>query len=251
MHQIKPMVSIITVVFNSEAFLEKTILSVINQSYTDFEYIVVDGGSTDGTLQIIEKYNTYISAWISEKDKGLYDAMNKGMDMAKGNYLWFINSGDEIYSETVLSEIFSNQNTMHDLIYGETEIIDYKGNIVGMRRHSAPKKLSYKSFRYGMKVCHQSAIVNSAIAGKYNLNYKFSSDFDWMLEVLKKAQSIYNSGIILSKFMEGGQTTKNLIPGLKERFAIMSKNYGFVPTLLRHFWLVARMIWFYAYNRRI
>ncbi|MFN8258451.1 MAG: glycosyltransferase, partial [Bacteroidales bacterium] len=111
--------------------------------------------------------------------------------------------------------------------------------------------LSWKSFRYGMKVCHQSAIVKSSVAGLFSLNHRFSSDFEWLIEVLIKSKSNYNSGIILSKFMEGGKTTKNLIPGLKERFKIMAKYYGFFPTVLRHFWLAAKLAYYYIINRRL
>jgi glycosyltransferase involved in cell wall biosynthesis len=88
-NSIKPLVSIITVVYNSERFLEKTIKSIINQTYSNVEYILIDGASTDGTVDIIKIYEKFISKWISEKDNGLYDAMNKAIEMATGDYLWF------------------------------------------------------------------------------------------------------------------------------------------------------------------
>jgi glycosyltransferase involved in cell wall biosynthesis len=247
----KPLVSIITVVFNSELYLEKTILSIINQEYVNFEFIIIDGGSTDNTLEIIKKYENFITKWICEKDSGLYDAMNKGISLAKGNYLWFINSGDEIYNLTVLEDIFLNEINYPDIIYGETEIINYKGQSLGMRRHSTPEVLNWKSLKWGMLVCHQSVLVKKEIIENYQLIYKHSSDFEWLIRMLKKSKRIYNSKLILSKFMDGGQTSKYLIAGLKERFRIMVKYYGLISTVFIHFILVAKMVVYYFKNKRI
>jgi len=246
----KPLISIITVVFNSENLLEKTILSIVNQTYKNIEYIIVDGGSTDGTIDIIKKYGQSVSNWFSEKDRGLYDAMNKGLKIASGDYVWFINSGDKIYSSNTLEMIFNTLNTLPDVIYGETQIIDILDNPKGMRRHSAPEGLNWKMLTKGMLVCHQSVLVKRSLAIDYNLNYKHSSDFEWLIEVLKNAGTIHNSGLILSKFMEGGQTTKNLIPGLKERFKIMSKHFGLIPTILRHILMIFRILGYYLKHKR-
>jgi len=255
-----PKISIITVVFNSELFLEKTIQSIINQSYSNIEYLIVDGGSTDGTLEIIKKYETleiikkyekYISRWISEKDSGLYDAMNKAIAMASGDYLWFINSGDEIFSENILNEIFTKIDYWPDVVYGETEIINFKGQSLGMRRHSAPEKLNWMSLRYGMLVCHQSVLVSSKIIEKYNTEYRYSSDFEWLIRMLKKSKEIYNSKLILSKFMEGGLTKRSLKASLLERYKIMSHYYGSISTFFNHIYLVVKMVFFYIKNRRI
>jgi glycosyltransferase involved in cell wall biosynthesis len=247
----KPLVSIITVVYNSEQFLEKTILSVINQSYTNYEYIIIDGGSTDKTIEIIEKYNTSISKWISEKDNGLYDAMNKGMHLASGDYIWFVNSGDQIHLTSTLEQIFSKIELLPDLIYGETEIIDSNEKYLGMRRHSAPENLNWKMLSKGMLVCHQSVLVKKEISEDYNLKYKHSSDFEWLIRVLKKSGFIYNSGLVLSKFLEGGQTSKTLKSGLKERFRIMKIYYGLVPTLYKHFIMIFRLASYYLKHRRL
>lgn len=247
----RPTVSIITVVFNSELFLEKTIQSIINQSYPNIEYLIVDGGSTDGTLEIIKKYEKYISQWISEKDNGLYDAMNKAIALATGDYLWFINSGDEIFSENILNDIFTKIDYFPDLIYGETEIINFKGQSLGMRRHSAPERLHWRSLRFGMLVCHQSVLISSKIIDQYETNYKYSSDFEWLIRMLKKSKKIYNSKLILSKFMEGGLTKRSLKASLIERYKIMSHYYGSVPTFFNHIYLAIKMIFFYLKNKRI
>jgi glycosyltransferase involved in cell wall biosynthesis len=147
-----PKVSIITVVFNGARFLEATIQSVINQQCKNFEYIIVDGGSTDGTLDIIHKYEKQISKWSSGTDSGLYDAMNKGIDLAIGDYLWFINAGDEIYDIEVLCKLFKDENAEADIFYGETLIIDPNGKEIGMRRQKIPEMLNWKSLKRGMVV---------------------------------------------------------------------------------------------------
>jgi glycosyltransferase involved in cell wall biosynthesis len=248
---LRPLVSIITVVYNSQNLLEKTILSIINQTYTNIEYLIIDGASTDKTIDIIKKYETSITKWISEKDNGLYDAMNKGLKMASGNYVWFINSGDKIYSPDTLQKLINQINSLPDIIYGETEIIDINGNELGLRRHSAPDKLNWKILSRGMLVCHQSVLVKRELATEYNLKYRHSSDFDWLIRVLKCSKSIHNSKLILSKFLEGGQTAKNLVPGLKERFWIMTKYYGLIPTIFRHFMMIFRLTFYYFRHRRI
>lgn len=245
-----PLISIITVVYNSAGFIEKTIQEVINQSYPNIEYLIIDGGSTDGTIELLRKYNEYIYFWISEKDNGLYDAMNKGMENASGDYLWFINSGDMPFDLTVLDSVFRNKKQLADIYYGETEIIDPNGQTIGMRRHKAPEKLNWRSLLKGMKVSHQSIIVKKEIATSYNLKYKLSGDFDWVIKVLKKATFIENTGLIISKFMDGGLTKKNLIPGLKERFQIMVENYGYILTILSHFLLAIKLAFYYLKNKR-
>jgi glycosyltransferase involved in cell wall biosynthesis len=140
-----PKVSIITIVFNGIDTLEKTILSITNQTYPNIEYIIVDGASTDGTIDLIKAHSNVITRWISEPDKGLYDAMNKGIDLATGDYLWFINSGDVIFAPTTLSQIFNN-NKIADIYYGDTVMIGNDGNEIGKRRLSPPKNLNWKQF---------------------------------------------------------------------------------------------------------
>ncbi len=248
---IQPLVSVITVVYNSERFIEKTIKSIINQTYSNIEYIIIDGASTDGTIDLIKKYEKFINKWVSEKDNGLYDAMNKAIELATGKYMWFINSGDEIYTENILTDIFSGLDYMPDVIYGETKIINFKGQSVGMRRHSVPEKLTWRSLRFGMKVCHQSIMVKKELIEPYYLDYKYSSDFEWVIRVLRKSNTIYNSKLVLSKFMEGGLTKQSLVPSLKERFKIMSKYYGLIPTIFNHIYLAMKLSLYYIKNKRI
>ena len=244
-----PLVSIITIVYNGIDTLEQTIKSIINHQYKNIEYIIVDGNSSDGTIELIKRYEKHISKWISEPDKGLYDAMNKGMKLASGDYFWFINSGDEIASQDVLTTIFNN-NELADIYYGETLVFDQNNTIIGNRRLTPPENLSWKDFRRGMLVSHQSLIVSRNVCGEYNINYKFSADFEWALLALKHAQSIRNTGLVLSKFLDGGLTKKNIIPSLKERFRIMRKYYGLIPTVFYHIPISIRFVFYYIRNKR-
>jgi glycosyltransferase involved in cell wall biosynthesis len=245
-----PKVSIITVVFNGARFLEATIRSVINQKCRNFEYIIVDGGSTDGTLDIIHKYEKQISKWSSGTDSGLYDAMNKGIDLAIGDYLWFINAGDEIYDIEVLCKLFKDENAEADIFYGETLIIDPNGKEIGMRRQKIPEMLNWKSLKRGMVVSHQSIIVKKEIAPLYDLGYKCSADIDWVIKSLKASHKIINTHLILSRFMDGGRSKSTIAPSLKERFRIMVRNYGLVSTLINHVPIAFRFIVFILRNRR-
>ena len=236
-----PVFSIITVTYNASRWIERTLQSIISQSHSGIELIIIDGNSTDGTQDIIRKYESKIAYWISEPDNGLYDAMNKGLAKATGDYVWFINAGDEIYSRNTVEQIVSKLGgTLPAIIYGETEITDPGGHSLGMRRLHAPKKLTWKSFRMGMLVCHQSFIVRREKAPLYNTDYRYSSDIDWCIRCMREADSIFNAHLILSKFLEAGMSSENRKASLKERYDIMCKYYGKLPTQIRHLWFALR-----------
>ena len=245
-----PKISIITVVFNGEKYIGRTIESVVGQTYKELEYIIIDGKSTDRTLELIGGFEG-IHQVVSEPDKGLYDAMNKGLKAASGDYVWFLNSGDQIYNSTTIETLVAGLNGMPDIIYGGTMIIDEAQNEVGDRRLKPPVQLSWKSFRQGMVVCHQSIIVRREGAPAYNLEYRLSADIDWAIRAAKDASQIHNSNLVLSRFLEGGLTEHNIKAGLKERFSIMRHYYGLIPTVLRHFVFGVRLTNFYLRHRRI
>ena len=245
-----PKISVITVVFNDELHIGKTIESVLRQSYSAVEYIIVDGKSTDGTLEVIAAYQG-IQKVISEPDQGLYDAMNKGLLMATGDYVWFLNAGDQIYAPDTMERMMEGLEDMPDILYGGTMIIDEAMNEIGDRRLKPPDQLSWKSFREGMLVCHQSFIVKREVAPDYNLDYRLSADIDWAIRAAKNSGQIWNTGLVLSRFLEGGLTDQNIKAGLKERFRIMRKYYGLIPTFLRHILFGIRLTRFYLKHRRI
>ena len=238
----KPLFSIITVTYNAVDTLERTIRSVISQR-EHIEYIIIDGGSTDGTQEIVDVYKSYISYFVSEKDSGIYDAMNKGLKAATGEYVWFLNAGDTIHFDTFsndISERISQMPSLPDIIYGETAIVDNTGRFIQMRRLHAPDKLKLSSFKMGMLVCHQSFIVKRDITQPYDLKYRFSSDYDWCIKCIRKAKNIYNSGIVVSDYLSEGMTTANRKASLKERCEIMKKNYGALQVIFLHGWFAFR-----------
>jgi glycosyltransferase involved in cell wall biosynthesis len=220
-----------------------TIESVLGQTYPHIEYIVVDGASTDGTLDVIERYRERIAKVISEKDKGIYDAMNKGLKLATGDYVLFLNSGDELYDEYTIQHVVERGNDA-DIIYGETKLVDEERNIIGVRRHQAPSQFDWKSFKYGMNICHQAIYVRRSIAEPYDTQYQLSADIDWVIRAAKKAKSSQNVDVFVAKYLVGGTTQKRHRQGLKERYQIFKKYYGTIPNLFNHFIIALRLLWY-------
>jgi glycosyltransferase involved in cell wall biosynthesis len=245
-----PTISFITVVYNDLAHIETTILSVLNQTYPRIEYVIVDGGSDDGTMEVIGKYREKARV-ISEPDQGLYDAMNKGLHLATGDYVWYLNSGDQVFSPDTVEQMVGGMDGWPDVVYGGTMIIGEDGKEIGDRRLKPPARLTWRSFRKGMIVCHHSLVVRRSIAVNFNLDYAISADIDWAIRSTKNAATIQPSGLVLSRFLEGGLSGTHIKKGLKERFRIMCKYYGLFPTIFRHFLFGFRLTGFYLKHRRI
>lgn len=243
-NHVHPKFSIITVTYNAGAVLEDTIQSVITQTYRNVEYIIVDGGSKDHTLDIINRYREHIHTLVSEPDKGLYDAMNKGIRLATGDYLCFLNAGDELHEDDTLQlMVHSITGTdLPDVLYGETAIVDEEGHFLRMRRLSAPEDLNWKSFKDGMLVCHQAFFPRRELAEPYDLRYRFSADFDWCIRIMKKSHTLHNTHLTLIDYLNEGVTTRNHRASLHERFRIMCRHYGYLSTLARHAWFALRLL---------
>lgn len=243
-NHVHPKFSIITVTYNAGAVLEDTIQSVITQTYRNVEYIIVDGGSKDHTLDIINRYREHIHTLVSEPDKGLYDAMNKGIRLATGDYLCFLNAGDELHEDDTLQlMVHSITGTeLPDVLYGETAIVDEEGHFLRMRRLSATENLNWKSFKDGMLVCHQAFFPRRELAEPYDLRYRFSADFDWCIRIMKKSHTLHNTHLTLIDYLSEGMTTRNHRASLHERFRIMCRHYGYLSTLARHAWFALRLL---------
>jgi len=244
-----PRLSVITIVYNNVRDIERTIRSVINQTYTNIEYIIVDGLSNDGTLQVIDKYKSQITKFISEKDEGIYDAMNKGLALATGDYVIFMNSGDEFYDNETVAAVFAAAEDA-DIYYGETEMIADEGSSLGQRRHKAPAKFTWRSFKYGMSISHQAIYIRRSLAEPYDRRYQLSSDIDWIIRAAKKAKKIVNVNRYVAKYLVGGMSKKRHRQSLMERFEIMRRNYGLIPTVLNHFVIAFNLGWYWLKNRR-
>lgn len=236
-----PKISVITVVFNNVRDIGFTLESMASQSYKNVEHIVIDGKSTDGTLEILTKHKEQIDILISEEDQGIYDAMNKGLKLATGEYVLFLNSGDAFYDENTLSDIFSNSEGA-DIYYGETKLIDENRNIIGDRRHKTPEKFTWRSFGRGMNICHQAIYIKRSIAPEYDLQYKISADIDWVIRAAKKAKTCVNTRMYTTRYLVGGLSKQRHKEGLKERYIILKKHYGFLPNLWNHGVITLRYI---------
>lgn len=243
-----PKLSVITIVFNNAKDIERTVLSVLNQTYNNIEYIIIDGGSTDGTVKVIRKYENKIT-WVSEKDNGIYDAMNKGLQMAKGEYVLFMNSGDEIYDSRTVENVFASFPNA-DIYYGETEMYDERWTSLGKRRHQIPDKFTWKSFKYGMNVSHQAIYIKKSITVPYDEKYQLSADIDWIIKAAKKAKTIVKVPGYVAKYLVGGISKKRHRQSLQERFAIFSKYYGFLPNLFNHGVIAIKLGWYYLKNKK-
>lgn len=240
-----PKFSVITVCYNAQATLEDTIQSVIAQTYHHVEYIIVDGASKDRTLSIINRYRDRITTVVSEPDKGLYDAMNKGLRLATGDYVCFLNAGDSFHEDDTLQQMahtLRELTELPDVLYGETALVDAEGHFVRMRRLQAPEHLTWHSFRQGMLVCHQAFFAKRTLAEPYDLRYRFSADFDWCIRIMKKSKVLHNTHLTLIDYLEEGMTTRNHKASLHERFRIMAKHYGWLSTVAHHAWFVVRAV---------
>lgn len=239
-----PKFSIITVCYNAKATIEDTIQSVISQTYHHVEYIIVDGASKDGTLDIVNRYRAHIAVIVSEPDKGLYDAMNKGIGLATGDYLCFLNAGDSFHEDDTLQQMVHSIHTLRlpDVLYGETALVDHEDHFLRMRRLSAPEILTWKSFRQGMLVCHQAFFPRRDLVMPYDLRYRFSADFDWCIKIMKKSKVLHNTHLTLIDYLAEGMTTRNQKASLKERFRIMARHYGWISTIAFHLWFVLRLL---------
>ncbi|MBR9922090.1 MAG: glycosyltransferase [Bacteroidetes bacterium] len=241
-------VSIITVVYNAKDLLAKTFESVFAQDYPGIEYIVVDGASGDGTTDLIRENQKNIDTWISEPDKGLYDAMSKALHLATGDFVWFVNAGDLIPQSDTLSRIMEKADTETDVLYGEVMIVDKDWQDLGTRSERTtrklPENLHWKQLRFGMLVCHQGFIARRKLAGPY-MEDNWVADLDWVINILKKSRkNTFVRDVLFAKFQEGGVSTQKRNASLKDRFAILRKHYGLIPNLMAHAWILIRAFLF-------
>lgn len=219
----KPLVSIITVVYNGEDFLEQSILSVINQKYNNVEYIIIDGGSTDGTLEIIKKYENVIDYWISEPDDGIYDAMNKGITLCSGLYVGFVNADDILYEDTISELADASLLKSFDYTLGDVDLITKQGVV--------KEKMSYiKNFReerryvYDTITSHQAFFISLKLLKKIGLfdnNYRIRADFEMMIRAVKQSNKFYIFKNTVAGFREGGASSGYLT--FLENLKIMKK----------------------------
>ena len=242
---LQPKFSIITVTYNAGSVIGHTLESVLSQTYTNYEYLLIDGGSKDDTVEKAKASGIGFAHIVSERDKGIYDAMNKGMALATGDYLCFLNAGDSFYSPDTLQKIvdtIAGESELPHVLYGETAEVNEAREFVRMRRLKAPEKLNWRSFKDGMLVCHQAFYARRDIAPMYDLKYRLSSDVDWCIKVMKASKRLVKIDAVVVNYLQNGLSLKHHRASLIERFKVMSNHYGLLPTIGRHIWFVLRAI---------
>lgn len=255
--------SVITVTYNAEAVLGRTLESVLCQTYDHVEHLIIDGASTDGTLHMADVYkqqsdtadNGHRVTILSEPDRGIYDAMNKGLTQAGGDYVVFMNAGDSFPQVDILEQIVRSckldeypPTELPGVLYGDTNIVDGKGRFLHRRRLIPPENLTWQSFRQGMLVCHQAfyARTDFAVQTPYNTTFRYSADVDWCIRVMKEAEReqvpLVNLHMVVANYTEEGQTTQHHRESLLERYRIMQRHYGILQTFFLHCWFVVRQL---------
>lgn len=239
-----PLFSIITVTYNAEHTLPATLKSIEEQTCELFEFLLVDGASKDRTVEIAEKSSILNKKIHSKPDKGIYDAMNKGLGMAHGDYVIFLNAGDSFHSPDTLKHIAEAvmDNDYPGIVYGQTDIVDSDRKYIGPRHLIAPEILTLDSFKNGMVVCHQAFVVLRKITNNFDTRYRFSADYEWCIRCLQHSSRNLYLDETLIDYLSEGVTTANRGKSLFERFSIMSHYYGFFPTLFRHFGFLMRFL---------
>ena len=252
-------ITYVTITYNAAAVLQPTLDSVLQQDYPHIVHLIIDGASTDDTLKLVDDYiarsnaaeNGHSVQVTSEPDKGIYDAMNKGLRSADGDYVCFLNAGDFLPSPDTASKIAQQVAAAGGspaVLYGDTDIVDGEGRFLHHRRLAPPENLTWRSFRQGMLVCHQAfyARTDFAIATPYDMQYRYSADVDWCIRVMKAAEKenvpLLNLKMVVANYRQEGQTTLHHRESLLERYRVMEHHYGRLQTLLLHSWFAVRAL---------
>lgn len=232
----RPLFSIITVTYNAADTLEPTIASVASQSCDLYEHLIVDGNSSDGTASLVHRLAHPRLKFQSSPDRGIYDAMNKGLANATGDYVLFLNAGDSLHSPDTLQHLADAimDNDYPGVVYGQTDIVDSSRRRLGSRHLTAPDNLTLRSFANGMVVCHQAFVALRRIAEPYDLRWRFSADYEWCIRVLQHSRRNVLLPEVVADYLNEGTTTRNWRASLIERFRIMCYYYGWFPTVCRH-----------------
>jgi glycosyltransferase involved in cell wall biosynthesis len=226
-----PKVSIVTITYNAEKHIEKTIKSVLEQNYSNIEYIIIDGNSTDSTLEIINKYKKNIDIVISEPDNGIYDAMNKGLSNMTGSWVNFLNAGDTFYDSMTLNNIFKKLSKDIKLIYGDWISINDKD--LNLYMHANPV-MNLKELSSKFLVNHQSLFVQSENLPKYDTNYRIKGDYQWVIDIVKRLN--YNNIQYINKplvfYDIEGLSANDLLANVREYIYLTYRNFGNMQVLI-------------------
>ncbi len=253
--------TIVTVTFNAEAAIGRTLDSVLVQTHPAIEHLIIDGASTDNTLAVARQYKetsarlapSHTVTIVSEADHGIYDAMNKGLARATGDYTVFLNAGDALPCAGTVAMLArlaeasaAGGGQLPGVLYGDTSVTDDNGNTLHPRRLRPPKSLSWRSFRKGMLVCHQAfyALTDIARNTPYDLHFRLSADVDWCIRVMRESERrrlpLANASETIALYTEQGLSTRNHRASLAERFCVMRRHYGLLVTIAMHAWFLVK-----------
>ncbi len=228
-----PSITLITVTYNAEKILAETLQSAANQTFKGFEHWVIDGGSQDGTVDIVKKFPHV--KFISEKDQGIYDAMNKGIERAEGAFVYFLNAGDCLFNSTILSLIDGHiQTGKYDMIYGDVFFKNHPSGVDFVQG----RKVEFKDYYFSIALCHQAAFIKRELFNKlglYKLNYKILADQEWFVNYFKNwDKSLYIPQTVASYETVGMSH--------KQRFRNMIENNQIAKTYFPTYIYILRMI---------
>mgnify|MGYP002152385278 CR=1 FL=1 len=217
-----PLISVVTVVYNSEKYIERTINSVLNQTYDNIEYIVIDGGSSDGTVDIIRRYESFIDCWVTEKDSGIYNAMNKGISLCTGSFIGLINSGDS-YVPNAIEEAVKYIRLMPtlDILFGDMYVVD---EFSGLKRYASAK---IERISEDMSINHPTCFVKRDIYcnKRFDEIFQVAADYEFVLYNYLEKKNFFNMGMVVANMNRGGFSSNNPLT-IKERFVIHEKYYS-------------------------
>ncbi len=254
--------SLITVCYNAGNLLQETLQSALDQTFQDFELVIIDGGSKDNTLAIANQFKTHIGTLVSEKDKGIYDAMNKGIQAAKGEWLYFLNAGDSFYSPMVLENIFGNPGPACDFMYAKVET---KNEPTGINYING-KEVNFAMFYSHYPICHQGTFARKEVfqkIGNFNLAYPLVADSEWFIRLFKdpSIQTKFINEVVAYYDIQGATYHKRM-QGYREYIRVGFIHFPFLVALLNLFlypviwlkvWVIRtfqHMDWFKKYREQ-
>lgn len=215
--------SVITVVYNGVDTIEETIDSVIHQDFNEFEYIIIDGGSNDGTVEIVQKHSDYIDKFVSEPDKGIYDAMNKGIELSAGKFVIFMNAGDVFYNKHVLKKISCLEISSYDVLFGNTVSVNLNASLE-TKVVVKDLKFLWKSLGY-CGLCHQSVFISRELllANPFSLSLHIAADFEQILLIYLNGHDFLYLETFVSKITQDGISSKQFVKSKIESFGVVKK----------------------------
>lgn len=242
-----PAISIITITRNDAPGLGATLSSIARQTYANIEFVVIDGGDDEESPALISANEILVNRYVREPDRGIYDAMNKGLDLATGEFLCFVNSGDCLFSEDTLQQVADAIDGEVDVVFGEAMLVDGNYRDQGLRSQATtqklPEELNWRSMEFGMVVSHQAFYARRTLAPRY-IGGNLCADIDWVIRILKASRKNVRVDKPLAKFLSGGISQRRYWTSMWDRYHVLSSHFGRIRTTLNHPAIIVRSLFF-------